>query len=152
MHLGDPDFHEVPVAWLTGKAYGREIAAAIDMNEVRRSEDLAPGVAPPFESEDTTHFFGHRQRTATSFSNTYTLNFSYGSGIAVGGAGFLLNNEMGRFFRRSPERRTVSACSVTPRNAIDAGKRPLSSMTPAIVFADGKAVVCGPAARAVPAS
>jgi gamma-glutamyltranspeptidase/glutathione hydrolase len=70
-------------------------------------------------------------------SNTYTLNFSYGSGIAVPGAGFLLNNEMDDFAAK-PGVMNAFGMLGDEANAIEAGKRPLSSMTPVIVFADGE--------------
>ncbi len=135
-HLGDPDFYDVPVEWLTSKSYGDEIAAAIDMEKARRSEDLAPGAPVPYESEDTTHF-SVIDDDGNVVSNTYTLNFSYGSGIAVAGAGFLLNNEMDDFSAK-PGAPNGYGLLGGAANAIDADKRPLSSMTPTIVFADGE--------------
>jgi len=70
-------------------------------------------------------------------SNTYTLNLSYGSGISVTGAGFLLNNEMDDFVSK-PGVPNAFGLLGGKANSIDAGKRPLSSMTPVIVFADGE--------------
>ena len=135
-HLGDPDYYDVPVAWLTSKAYAKELAAGIDMQRARKSDDVAPGVAPPVESPDTTHF-SVMDKAGNVVSNTYTLNFSYGSGIAVSGAGFLLNNEMDDFVAK-PGVPNAFGLLGDEANAIAAGKRPLSSMTPTIVFADGE--------------
>jgi gamma-glutamyltranspeptidase/glutathione hydrolase len=70
-------------------------------------------------------------------ANTYTLNFSFGSGIAVPGAGFLLNNEMDDFSAK-PGVMNAFGMLGGEANAIVAEKRPLSSMTPTIVFADGE--------------
>jgi gamma-glutamyltranspeptidase/glutathione hydrolase len=70
-------------------------------------------------------------------SNTYTLNLSFGSGIAVTGAGFLLNDEMDDFVSK-PGVPNAYGLLGDDANAVEAGKRPLSSMTPTIVFADGK--------------
>jgi gamma-glutamyltranspeptidase/glutathione hydrolase len=136
-HLGDPDFYEVPLAWLMSKEYAREQAATIDMKQARKSEDVAPGVAPVPESEDTTHF-SIIDAEGNVVANTYTLNFSYGSSIAVAGAGFLLNNEMDDFVAK-PGVPNAYGLLGGDANAIAAGKRPLSSMTPTIVFADGEA-------------
>ncbi len=136
-HLGDPDFYAVPLAWLMSKEYARQQAATIDMKKARKSEDVAPGVAPLAESEDTTHF-SIIDADGNVVANTYTLNFSYGSSIAVAGAGFLLNNEMDDFVAK-PGVPNAYGLLGGDANAIAAGKRPLSSMTPTIVFADGEA-------------
>ena len=135
-HLGDPDFYPVPVDWLISKDYGRQLAATIDMQTARKSDDVAPGVAPAAESADTTHY-SVIDRYGNVVSNTYTLNFSYGSGIAVEGAGFLLNNEMDDFAAK-PGVPNAFGLLGGEANAVTARKRPLSSMTPAIVFVDGE--------------
>jgi gamma-glutamyltranspeptidase/glutathione hydrolase len=135
-HLGDPDFYDVPLEWLMSKEYARQQAATIDMKKARKSEDVAPGVVPVAESEDTTHF-SVIDAEGNVVANTYTLNFSYGSSIAVAGAGFLLNNEMDDFVAK-PGVPNAYGLLGGDANAIAAGKRPLSSMTPTIVFADGK--------------
>jgi len=135
-YLGDPDFFEVPVAWLASKDYAAEIAARIDLAHARKSEDVAPGVAPVHESEDTTHF-SIMDADGNVVANTYTLNFSFGSGIAVPGAGFLLNNEMDDFVAKAGVPNAFGMLG-DEANAVAAGKRPLSSMTPTIVFAGEK--------------
>lgn len=135
-HLGDPEFYDVPVTWLTSKEYGAELAETIDMSRARPSTDVAPGVAPPHESDETTHF-SVIDRDGNVVSNTYTLEASYGSGISVSGAGFLLNNEMGDFVAK-PGMPNHYGLLGGEANAVAAGKRPLSSMTPVIVFADGE--------------
>jgi gamma-glutamyltranspeptidase/glutathione hydrolase len=135
-HLGDPDFYPVPVEWLTGKEYGKALAETIDMNRARPSDEVLPGVAPAPESPDTTHF-AIIDASGNVVSNTYTLNLSYGSGIAVDGAGFLLNNEMDDFVAK-PGVPNAFGMLGGEANAIEADKRPLSSMTPTIVFADGE--------------
>ena len=126
------DFYDVPVDWLTSKVYARELAGTIDLTRARSSSDIAPGVVPLAESIDTTHF-SIIDRHGNAVSNTFTLNFSYGSGISVPGAGFLLNNEMDDF---SAKPGVPNAFGLTggEANAIEAGKRPLSSMTPTIVL------------------
>lgn len=135
-HLGDPDFYPVPVDWLTSEEYGVELAASIDMMQARLSNDVAPGVAPIDESPDTTHF-SVIDIDGNVVSNTYTLNLSYGSGISVSGAGFLLNNEMDDFVSK-PGVPNAYGLLGDKANSIEAAKRPLSSMTPTIVFADGE--------------
>ena len=135
-HLGDPDFYPVPVEWLTSKSYAEELAAGIDMQKARPSADVLPGVAPVAESVDTTHF-SIIDVDGNVVSNTYTLNLSFGSGISVEGAGFLLNNEMDDFVSK-PGVPNAFGLLGDEANAVEARKRPLSSMTPVIVFADGE--------------
>jgi len=135
-HLGDPDFYPVPVDWLTSKAYGAELAESIDMAWARPSSDVAPGVDPAYESPDTTHY-SVIDADGNVASNTYTLNLSYGSGISVSGAGFLLNNEMDDFVSK-PGVPNAFGLLGDKANSVEAGKRPLSSMTPTIVFSGGQ--------------
>jgi gamma-glutamyltranspeptidase/glutathione hydrolase len=136
-HLGDPAFYDVPMEWLTSKEYGKELAATIDMQRARASSEVAPGVPQLYESPDTTHY-SVIDRDGNVVSNTTTLNFSFGSGIAVAGAGFLLNNEMDDFSAKPGEPNAYGLIG-EKANQIAAGKRPLSSMTPVIVLDDGKA-------------
>ena len=141
-HLGDSDYYDVPLNWLISKEYGEQLAASIDMAKARPSEEVAPGVAPPFESPDTTHF-SVIDADGNMVANTYTLNFTFGSGISVDGAGFLLNNEMGDFVAK-PETPNAFGLLGGDANAIEPGKRPLSSMVPVILFGeDGSAIATG---------
>jgi gamma-glutamyltranspeptidase/glutathione hydrolase len=136
-HLGDPDFYDVPQQWLMSKEYAKELAATIDMERARPSSEVSPGVPPAYESPDTTHY-SVIDRDGNVVSNTTTLNFSFGSGIAVAGAGFLLNNEMDDFSAKAGVPNAYGLIG-EKANEIQARKRPLSSMTPAIVFSEGKA-------------
>jgi len=138
-YLGDPDFVPVPVAELTAKSYGARLRAAIDLERATPSSAVAPGLEVQPESPQTTHF-SVWDRQGNVVSNTYTLNFSYGSGIAVAGAGFLLNNEMDDFSAQ-PGAPNAFGLLGGDANAIAPGKRPLSSMTPVILFRDGRPVL-----------
>lgn len=131
-HIGDPTQYDVPVDWLTSKSYGRQLAATIDMKSAKKSEDVAPGVPPVAESLDTTHL-SVIDADGNVALVTYTINFSFGSGVFVPGAGFALNNEMIDFAVR-PGVPNAFGLLGGEANAIAAGKRPLSSMTPIIVF------------------
>lgn len=135
-HLGDPDFYPVPVTELTDKAYAKRLREQISLDRATSSEALGPGLILPEESPQTTHF-SVWDAEGNVVSNTYTINFSYGSGIAVPGTGFLLNNEMDDF---SAKPGVANAYGLTgdKANAIEGGKRPLSSMTPTIVFKGGQ--------------
>ena len=136
VHLGDPDFYDVPVEWLTSKQYGRELAEGIDLEQARDSRDVGAGTPPKAESPDTTHYSvidGEGNIVAT----TTTLNFSFGAGVAVSGAGFLLNNEMDDFVAK-PGVPNAFGLLGGEANAVEPLKRPLSSMTPTIIFDDGE--------------
>ncbi len=134
-HLGDPEYYAVPVEWLTSADYAAQLASGIDLDKARPSSDVLPGVAPAYESQDTTHF-SIMDADGNVVSNTYTLNLSFGSGISVGGAGFLLNDEMDDFVSK-PGVPNAFGLLGAKANEVESGKRPLSSMTPTIVFADG---------------
>ncbi|MFK7734204.1 MAG: gamma-glutamyltransferase [Pseudomonadales bacterium] len=135
-YLGDPDYFKVPVAELTSKSYAREIAATIKPDVVTPSAQVRPGALLPSESQDTTHY-SVVDRYGNVVSNTYTLNFSFGSGIVAKGTGMLLNNEMADFSARPGHANPFGLLGGTA-NAIEPGKRPLSSMSPTIVFKDDK--------------
>jgi len=131
-YLGDADFSPVPVESLINKGYGRVLRDKINLDHASRSADIGPGLKGMPESTETTHF-SVWDDWGNVVSNTYTLNFSYGSGIAVMGSGFLLNNEMDDFSAR-PGSPNGFGLVGGEANSIEAGKRPLSSMTPTIVF------------------
>ncbi len=135
-YLGDPDFAEVPVSGLTSKAYAARLRASISLDRATPSTRIEPGDPLPFESNETTHY-SIMDRAGNVVSNTYTLNFSYGSGIVAAGTGILLNNEMDDFSAK-PGVPNAYGLIGGEANAIEPGKRPLSSMSPAIVFKDGK--------------
>lgn len=134
--LGDPDFVDVPVARLTDKRYAAALASAIDLERSTPSAAIAPGAPLPAESPQTTHF-SVWDRDGNVVSNTYTLNFSFGSGIAVPGAGFLLNNEMDDFSAK-PGVPNAYGLVGAEANSVAPRKRPLSSMTPTIVLRAGQ--------------
>lgn len=136
-YLGDPDFVTIPLARLISKDYATKLRASFLSQKATPSKDIKPGEAlPPYESNETTHFSiadGH----GLAVANTYTINFSYGSGIVVDGAGFLLNNEMDDFSSK-PGVPNAYGLIGGKANRIEPGKRMLSSMSPTIVMKDGK--------------
>ncbi|WIO75509.1 gamma-glutamyltransferase [Porticoccaceae bacterium LTM1] len=135
-YLGDPDFYDVPVEKLLDANYATTLRESIDLAKATPSPLISPGLDLPKESPQTTHFTVW-DKQGNVVSNTYTLNFSYGSGIAVEGAGFLLNNEMDDFSSKPGEPNAYGLIG-GEANSIEPRKRPLSSMTPTIVFKDGK--------------
>lgn len=135
-YLGDTDFVTVPVAGLTSKAYARTLAAAISPTHARPSADIQPGHPQPYESDQTTHY-SVVDAAGNAVAVTYTLNTNFGSGIVAAGTGILLNNEMDDFSAK-PGVANVYGLIGGEANAIQPGKRPLSSMTPTIVLKDGR--------------
>lgn len=135
-YLGDPDFYKVPVKALTSKDYAQKIASKIAMNKTTASEEIKPGKLAPYESDQTTHF-SVVDKWGNAVSNTYTLNFSYGSGLVAKGTGILLNNEMDDFSAK-PGVPNGYGLVGGDANAVEGNKRPLSSMSPTIVMKDGK--------------
>jgi len=135
-YLGDTDFVDVPLAGLTSKAYAEELRAQIDPDRATPSAEIRPGNPAPYESNETTHF-SIVDKYGNAVSNTYTINFSYGSHIVVDGAGFLLNNEMDDFSAK-PGVPNAYGLIGGEANKIEPNKRMLSSMSPTIVMKDGK--------------
>ena len=131
--FGDSDFFDVPLDGLTSKRYARERIASFDPAKRTDPATLKEG-APRGrrEKEETTHF-SIVDAKGNAVSNTYTLNDSYGSGIFVQGAGFLLNNEMDDFSIK-PGVRNMYGVIGGEANAIAPGKRMLSSMSPTLVY------------------
>lgn len=131
-YLGDPAFSDVPVKQLTDPAYLKKRAAEVNPTAISPTEKVRPGLEP----HQTTHF-SIIDADGNAVSNTYTLNWDYGSGVVVKGAGFLLNDEMDDF---SSKPGVANAFGVVggDANAIAPGKRMLSSMSPSLVTRDGK--------------
>ena len=135
-YLGDPDFVKIPVTGLTSKAYANERVKTIDDNKARLSSNIKPGKPQPYESDQTTHF-SVMDKAGNAVAVTYTLNLNFGSGIVAAGTGILLNNEMDDFSVK-PGVPNAFGLVGGAANAIEAKKRPLSSMTPTIVMKNNK--------------
>ncbi len=132
--LGDPAFSKVPVEGLISREYAETLRASIDPARVVPVE---PGVPPgASEGKDTTHF-SVVDAEGNAVSCTTTINSTFGSGLVVGGLGFLLNNEMDDF-AVAPGVPNQFGLIGYDANAVEAGKRPLSSMTPTILVRDGQ--------------
>ncbi|GGU63127.1 gamma-glutamyltranspeptidase [Pseudomonas laurentiana] len=131
-YLGDPDFSKVPVEQLVAKDYLVKRAKEVNATAISETENVRPGLEP----HQTTHF-SIVDKQGNAVSNTYTLNWDYGGGVVVKGAGFLLNDEMDDF---SSKPGVANAFGVVggDANAIEPGKRMLSSMSPTLVTRDGQ--------------
>ena len=136
-HLGDSDFVSVPVEQLISKEYASHLRQFISLESPTTSADIKPGNPSQFrESIETTHF-SIVDRWGNAVANTYTLNFSYGCKKVVPGTGILLNNQMDDFSAK-PGIANAYGLIGGEANAIEPGKRMLSSMTPTIVLQAGE--------------
>ena len=133
--MGDADFFKVPVSKLTSEKYLKERMADFVPGKASNSEKVKPGEIPAVESEETTHL-SVIDKDGNAVAVTTTLNNSYGSKTVVGGAGFLLNDEMDDFSVKPGVPNMYGAIG-GEANAIMPGKRMLSSMTPTLVLKDG---------------
>jgi gamma-glutamyltranspeptidase/glutathione hydrolase len=137
-YLGDPDFVDVPVAALLDAQYLQRRASAIAVDRISTPDEVPPGL----EAHDTTHF-SVLDGNGNAIALTYTLNWSFGNGVVVQGAGFLLNNEMDDFAAKAGVANMFGVVG-SDANAIAGGKRMLSSMTPTLGLRDGEiALVVG---------
>ena len=141
-YLGDPDFVKIPLQGLISKRYADALATGIKPQQAKPSQDIKPGKPQPYESDQTTHY-SVVDKAGNAVAVTYTLNTNFGSGIVAKGTGILLNNEMDDFAAK-PGVANAYGLVGGDANAVQAGKRPLSSMTPTLVLKDGKpALVTG---------
>jgi gamma-glutamyltranspeptidase/glutathione hydrolase len=130
-YLGDPDFVDIPVDDLLDPGYLQRRAAELNP----RAISTGPSVAAGLESTDTAHF-SIVDGKGNAVSLTYTLNWDFGSGVVVEGAGFLMNNEMDDFSAKVGVPNIYGVIG-SDGNAIEPNKRMLSSMTPSMLVKDG---------------
>lgn len=136
-YLGDPDFSEVPQRDLLDPKYNHARMIGFSMDTITHSSSLSHGeFSNNYESDETTHF-SVVDKDGNAVAVTTTLNGSFGSKVAVNGAGFFLNNEMDDFSAQPGEPNAYGLIG-GEANSIQPGKRMLSSMTPTIVTKDGK--------------
>lgn len=135
-YMGDPDFIKVPITKLLDPHYIAMRRDSIDRTHATSSDQIRPGDLGRVESTETTHY-NVVDKDGNAVAVTYTLNGGYGSGVTVPGLGFLLNNEMDDFSAK-PGEPNLFGLIQGEANAIQPGKRPLSSMSPTILLKDGK--------------
>lgn len=135
-YMGDADFYKVPVAKMVSDAYLKTRMENYVAGKAGNSTVVQPGQIPATESEETTHI-SVIDAEGNAVSVTTTLNDGYGSKTVVGGAGFLLNDEMDDFSIKPGVPNMYGAVG-GEANAIAPGKRMLSSMTPTIVLQNNK--------------
>jgi gamma-glutamyltranspeptidase/glutathione hydrolase len=127
-YLGDPSFVEIDLTELISEEYIARRAAEVNVEQIYELDGVEPGL----ESPDTTHY-SIVDQWGNAVSNTYTINWYFGSGVVVEGAGFLLNNEMDDFSVK-PGVPNVFGVVGNTANEIQPGKRMLSSMSPTILL------------------
>lgn len=131
--LADPAFVPVPLAQLTSKTYARQLQGTISETRATPTRELEPRMqALPREPEHTTHY-SVVDAQGNAVATTTTLNNSWGSGVWVRGAGFMLNDEMDDFAAQ-PGTPNMFGLVQGEQNAIQPGKRMLSAMSPTIVL------------------
>ncbi len=141
-YLGDPDFVKIPVDLLTSSAYAAGQRTSIRMDRAMPSAEL-PGIETPPPGPQTTHF-SVLDTEGNRVGATITVNFSFGSGLRVPGTGVFLNNEMDDFSVKPGVPNGFQLVGAEA-NAIEPGKRMLSSMTPTFVESkDGVMIIGSP--------
>jgi len=130
--MADPDFAKVPAAELIDKKYAERRRSTIDPKRATASSDIGHGEVAIAEGMDTTHYTVV-DPAGNVVTNTYTINDLYGSRVVPKGTGVLLNDEMDDFAAQ-PGKANMFGLIQGERNAVQPGKRPLSSMTPTIVL------------------
>jgi len=131
-HLGDADFWTPPLSMLTSKKYAIDRMKDFYADKATSSTVIFAGDPSDYESPETTHY-SVIDKDGNAVSVTTTINLGYGGGFLIEGAGFFLNNEMDDFSVK-PWVPNAFGLVGNAANAIQPGKRPLSSMTPTIVL------------------
>jgi gamma-glutamyltranspeptidase/glutathione hydrolase len=129
--VGDPDYFDVPVNQLLSKERTIELVKTIDIKKATKSSVVKP-LELIKESRDTTHY-SIIDKMGNAVSNTYTLGYSFGSGVTIPGTGILMNNQMNNFAYRYGDKKERGRGASTG-NRFEAGKSPMSTMAPTMIF------------------
>ena len=140
-YLGDPDFVDVPADRLMSDAHARKLAASIRLDEATPSTDLPPVFNDSAKAADTSHF-SIVDKDGNRVSATLSINYPFGSAFVAEGTGVLLNDEMDDFSAK-PGLPNVYGLVGAEANAIEPGKRMLSSMTPTFLETEDRIAVLG---------
>ena len=135
--MGDPEFYDVPIQKIISKKRANTLAKKINLASVTPPRDLNPD-SLFYEGENTTHY-SIVDKDGNAVSNTYTLGYSFGSGVTIPGTGILMDNQMNNFAYRYGEEGIIDR-SASEGNKFEPGKRPMSTMTPVIVFDENNAL------------
>jgi gamma-glutamyltranspeptidase/glutathione hydrolase len=130
-YMGDPKFYDVPIKKIISKERASSLAKKINTQEATPPDKLNPDSLFQ-EGENTTHY-SIIDKNGNVVSNTYTLGYSFGSGVTIPGTGILLNNQMNNFAYQYGNLEVIDR-SASIGNRFEPGKRPMSTMTPIILF------------------
>ena len=130
-HVGDPGFYDVPIDQLISEKRTNELKKNLKFKSATPSDNVKP-LSVVNESRDTTHY-SIIDSDGNAVSNTYTLGYSFGSGVTIPGTGILMNNQMNNFAYRYGDTSIVGRAA-SPANKFSPGKRPMSTMAPTMVF------------------
>jgi gamma-glutamyltranspeptidase/glutathione hydrolase len=139
--MGDPDYADVPVDYLISEKHIRSLAATIDRDKATLSSSLKAVAQPSGKGSDTTHF-SIVDSDGNKVSATLSINYPFGSCYVAAGTGVLLNDEMDDFVTKAGVPNVYGLVG-SDANAIEPGKRMLSSMTPSIVETHDRIGVIG---------
>ena len=140
IYMGDPDFVTIPTSRLLSKDYANGLRFGIDRKKATPSNTL-PGIKTKDSSHHTTHF-SIIDTQGNRVAATLTINYPFGSGLVAGDSGVLLNDEMDDFSAK-PGVPNAYGLVGAEANAIEPGKRPLSSMTPTFLETDDRVAILG---------
>ncbi len=136
--LGDPEFHNNPILFLTSDKYLDEMRKSVNLKKAVALKPLDDAEMGP-DSTETTHF-SVLDTSGNAVALTVTLNGNYGSGVVSDKYGIAMNNEMDDFTTRPGEPNMFGLVQGSG-NEVEPGKRPLSSMSPTLVEKDGKIIM-----------
>ncbi|TNE98745.1 MAG: gamma-glutamyltransferase [Deltaproteobacteria bacterium] len=136
-YLGDMDFVAVPIKELTSKSYAAAVRSQIPPAKAKKIKEVSHGI---FSEHDETTHFTVADAAGNVVVSTQTINGWFGSGLVAEGTGIVLNNEMDDFATKVGASNLFGAVGGR-NNLVEAGKRPLSSMSPTIVLEEGRPVL-----------
>ena len=135
-YVGDPSFSEIPYDMLLSKDLACDKAKRINLKEVsspKKTARTGDEINNSYkESKDTTHY-SIVDKDGNAVAVTYTLGYSFGSGVTIPGTGILTNNQMNNFAHSYGVKDSYFRSS-SPANKLDPLKRPMSTMSPVMVF------------------
>ena len=151
-YMGDPQFYDVPIEQIISKKRASSLAKTINFHEATSPDELSPDSIFQ-EGENTTHY-SIIDKYGNVVSNTYTLGYSFGSGVTIPGTGILLDNQMNNFAYQHGNPEVIDR-SASIGNRFEPGKRPMSTMTPIIIFDENnelKLITGSPGGSLIPAA
>ena len=151
-YMGDPQFYDVPIKKIISKKRANSLAKTINFEKATPPSTLNPD-SLFHEGENTTHY-SIIDKHGNVVSNTYTLGYSFGSGVTIPGTGILMDNQMNNFAYQYGDPEIIDR-SASIGNRFEPGKRPMSTMTPIIIFDENnelKLITGSPGGALIPAA